>query len=55
MIKKCLLIFRLNIITKLLENNQLPLNENDFIDLIQSITKCLNIFKDTNSTKYLIM
>lgn len=50
-----LLISRLNIITKLLENLSLPLNENDYINLLQYLTKFLISYKDNNLTKYLIM
>lgn len=50
-----LIISRLNIITKLLENLSLPLNENDYINLVHCLTKCLNSCTDTNLTKYLIM
>ncbi|XP_060874698.1 serine-protein kinase ATM isoform X2 [Metopolophium dirhodum] len=47
---------RLNIITKLLENNlSLPFHENDYLHLLESLTKCLNSYKDTKSTKYLII
>ncbi|XP_029344827.1 serine-protein kinase ATM [Acyrthosiphon pisum] len=47
---------RLNIITKLLENNHSsPFHEKDYIHLLESITECLNSYKDTKSTKYLII
>jgi len=48
-------ISRLNIITKLLENHSLPFHDTDYINLLESIIKCLNSYKDAKSTKYLIM
>ncbi|CAH1736405.1 unnamed protein product, partial [Aphis gossypii] len=46
---------RLNIITKLLENHALPFHEKDYIHLLESLTICLNSYKDTKSIKYLII
>ncbi|XP_026809071.1 serine-protein kinase ATM isoform X1 [Rhopalosiphum maidis] len=46
---------RLNIITKILENHSLPFHEKDYIHLLESLTICLNSYKDTNSIKYLII
>jgi len=48
-------ISRLNIITKLLENHSLSFHETDYTNLLESLIKCLNSYKDTKSTKYLIM